>query len=78
MRRAEKAQAGAAHNQIQTLNLFDGIFTLNQDRPERIKAILPRFVNYVACHIMSASQKIFNYGKVILRIRTHVKTQTNA
>ena len=48
------------------------------DRPERIKAILPRFVNYVACHIISASRKIFNYGKVILRIRTHVKTQTNA
>lgn len=49
--RAEKAQAGAAHDQIQTLNLFNDIFELNKNRPERIKSLLPRFVNYVACHI---------------------------
>lgn len=49
--RAERAQAGAAHNQIQTLNLFNDLFELNQNKPERIKMLLPRFVNYVVCHV---------------------------
>jgi len=56
--RAEKAQAGAAHDQIQTLNLFNEIFTLNQNHPERIKAILPRFVNYVVCHMADKKKGI--------------------
>ena len=56
--RAEKAQAGAAHDQIQTLTLFNEIFLLNQNHPERIKAILPRFVNYVVCHIADKKKGI--------------------
>ena len=56
--RAEKAQAGAAHDQIQTLNLFNEILTLNENHPGRIKAILPRFVNYVVCHITDKKKGI--------------------
>ncbi|MCM8776235.1 MAG: hypothetical protein NC930_07820 [Candidatus Omnitrophica bacterium] len=56
--RPEKAQAGAAHDQIPTLNLFNEIFTLNQNHPERIKAILPRFVNYVVCHMTDKKKGI--------------------
>ena len=55
---AEKRQAGSAHDQIQTLNLFNDIFTLNQNHPERIKMILPRFVNYVVCHMADKKKGI--------------------
>jgi len=48
---AERALAGAAHDQIQTLNLFNDLFELNQNKPDRIKSLLPRFVNYVVCHV---------------------------
>lgn len=54
--RGEKAQAGTAHHQIQSLNLFGDLFRLNKNRPEKIKAILPRFVNFVVCH-MADKQK---------------------
>lgn len=56
--RAEKAQAGAAHEQIQTLHLFNDLFQLNQDKPERIRAILPRFVNFVVCHTFDKKRGI--------------------
>lgn len=56
--RAEKAQAGAAHHQIQSLHLFNDLFLLNKNRPERIKAILPRFVSYVVCHITDKKRGI--------------------
>lgn len=49
--RAEKAQAGAAHEQIQSLQLFNDIFLMNEKNPERIRSILPRFVRYVVIHI---------------------------
>lgn len=56
--RAEKSQAGEARDQIQTLSLFNDLFLLNQDEPERIKAILPRFVNYIVCHITDKKKGI--------------------
>lgn len=56
--RAEKAQAGAAHEQIQTLHLFNDLFHLNQKKPERIRAILPRFVNFVVCHVLDKKRGI--------------------
>ena len=56
--RAEKAQAGAAHDQIQTLELFDDLYQLNRDHPERIKAILPRFVCYIVCHFTDKKKGI--------------------
>lgn len=56
--RAEKVQAGAAHEQIQTLNLFNDLYQLNQDKPERIKMFLPRFINYVVCHMIDKKKGI--------------------
>lgn len=63
--RAEKAQAGAAHDQIQTLNLFNDLFELNQDKPQRIKLLLPRFVNYVICHVTDKKKGV---GRIDLSI----------
>ena len=56
--RAEKAQASAAHQQIQSLNLFSDLFRLNKDHPEKIKMILPRFVNFVVCHLTDKKKGI--------------------
>lgn len=56
--RAEKAQAGAAHEQIQSLLLFNDIFLMNEKNLERIKSILPRFVRYVVIHITDKKKGI--------------------
>ncbi len=56
--RAEKTQAGAAHEQIQSLQLFNDIFLMSERNPERIKSILPRFVRYVVIHITDKKKGI--------------------
>jgi hypothetical protein len=43
---AESCQVLSAQEQVRTLSLFKELIELNQDRPERIKAMLPRFVDY--------------------------------
>ena len=43
---AEDCQILSAHEQIRTLGLFNQLIELNQNHPERIKAMLPRFMNY--------------------------------
>lgn len=44
---AEECQVLDAQEQIRTLGLFRELIDLNQDYPERIKTMLPRFVDYV-------------------------------
>ena len=39
-----------AEEQIETLALFDDSVRLYEERPERIKAIIPKFVNFVVWH----------------------------
>jgi DNA invertase Pin-like site-specific DNA recombinase len=44
---AEECQILDAHEQVRTLSLFRELVDLNEDHPERIKAMLPRFMDYV-------------------------------
>ncbi len=44
---AEECQVLDAQEQIRTLGLFKELIDLNQDHPERIKTMLPRFIDYV-------------------------------
>ncbi len=43
---AETCQILSAQEQVRTLSLFNELIDLNKDHPERIKAMLPRFVDY--------------------------------
>jgi site-specific DNA recombinase len=43
---AESCQILSAQEQVRTLSLFNELIDLNKDHPERIKAMLPRFVDY--------------------------------
>ena len=55
---AEKRQAGSAHEQIQTLHLFNDLYAMNQDHPERLKILMPRFIKYVLCHFTDKEKGI--------------------
>src|SRR5258706_10631311 len=44
---AEECQVLDAQEQIRTLGVFKELIDLNQNHPERIKAMLPRFIDYV-------------------------------
>ena len=44
---AEECQVLDAQEQVRTLSLFRQLIDLNQGHPERIKAMLPRFIDYV-------------------------------
>ncbi len=55
---AERAQAGAAHDQIQTLQLFGDFCRLYKGKPDKIKMLLPRFISYVVCHIIDKKKGI--------------------
>jgi len=55
---AEKRQAGSAHEQIQTLHLFNDLYAMNQDNPERLKMLMPRFIKYVICHFTDRQKGI--------------------
>ncbi len=44
---AERTQTIAVDDQVQTLALFDDLMRRNKSQPERLKALLPRFVDYV-------------------------------
>jgi hypothetical protein len=44
---AEQCQVLDAQEQIRTLGVFKELIDLNQDHPERIKTMLPRFIDYV-------------------------------
>lgn len=43
---AESCQILSAQEQIRTVSLFNELVELNREHPERIKAMLPRFVDY--------------------------------
>lgn len=43
---AESCQILSAQEQVRTLSLFKELIDLNKDHPERIKAMLPRFIDY--------------------------------
>jgi membrane-bound lytic murein transglycosylase len=47
---AEQNQEIAAKDQVQTLTVFNDFVTKSEEHPERIKALLPRFVDYVVFH----------------------------
>jgi len=47
---AELTQEIAVQDQIRALALFDRLVKENEDQPERIKSLLPRFVDYVIWH----------------------------
>ena len=47
---AEQTQEIVAADQIKALTLFNQIVKANEDKPDRIKAIIPRFVDYVILH----------------------------
>lgn len=55
---AEKRQAGSAHDQIQTLHLFNDLYAMNQDNTERLKMLMPRFIKYVICHFTDRQKGI--------------------
>jgi site-specific DNA recombinase len=55
---AEKIQAGTAHDQIKTLQLFEDFYVMNQDNKERIQEILPRLINSVICSITDKKRGI--------------------
>ena len=55
---AERSQAGAAHDQIQTLQLFSSFCQLYKAKPDKIKMLLPRFISYVVCHIIDKKKGI--------------------
>ena len=44
---AEGAQEIVVQDQVRTLQLFDQLVERNEDRPERLKSLLPRFIDYV-------------------------------
>lgn len=44
---AESEQEIVVRDQIKTLKLFDHLVRQNEDKPERIKSLLPRFIDYV-------------------------------
>ncbi|MBI4566275.1 MAG: recombinase family protein [Planctomycetes bacterium] len=44
---AEECQILNAQDQIKTLSLFKELVELNEEHPERIRAMLPRFIDYV-------------------------------
>jgi hypothetical protein len=46
----ERHNMTTAQEQIQTLALFDDLVRLYGDRPERIKNLIPKFVNFVVWH----------------------------
>ena len=48
--RAEETQEIVAADQIKALSLFEQIVRANEDKPDRIKALLPRFIDYVVLH----------------------------
>ncbi len=47
---AEQTQEIAVQDQVRTLGLFDRLLRVNEGQPERLKSLLPRFVNYVLWH----------------------------
>ncbi len=47
---AEKTEEVAAAEQIKTLAHFQEIVSTNSEKPDRLKALLPRFVDYVVWH----------------------------
>ena len=47
---AEQTQEIAVQDQIQTLALFDRLVRENEDKPDRLKNLLPRFIDYVVWH----------------------------
>ena len=47
---AEQNQEIAAKDQVQTLAVFNDLVTNSEEHPERIKALIPRFVDYVVFH----------------------------
>jgi len=47
---AEQTQEIVAADQIRALTHFNQIVKANEDKPDRIKAIIPRFVDYVILH----------------------------
>lgn len=46
----EETQEIVAADQVQTLALFHDLVKANEDRPDAIKALLPRFIDYVVWH----------------------------
>ena len=48
--RGHLRQVSTAHEQIQMLAMFGNLVKLHEGNPERIKAIIPKFVNYVVWH----------------------------
>ncbi len=44
---AEQSVEISVKDQIQSLNLFQDLIKKNEDKPDRIKALLPRFMDYV-------------------------------
>jgi site-specific DNA recombinase len=47
---AESTQAVAGRDQVQTLQFFRELVEKNEDHPETLKALLPRFIDYVVWH----------------------------
>lgn len=47
---AEASQDVAGRDQIQTLRFFQELVEKNEDHPEALKALLPRFIDYVVWH----------------------------
>ncbi len=60
---SEKRLAVQAKEQIQTLHLFNDIFLLNKNVPDRLKAIFPRFIKYVICEMSDREKGI---GKIVV------------
>jgi hypothetical protein len=44
---AETSQEIIVQDQVETLKTFDQLVQQNEDRPERLKSLLPRFIDYV-------------------------------
>lgn len=44
---AEGAQEIVAQDQVRTLQLFEQLVKRNEDRPDRLKSLIPRFIDYV-------------------------------
>lgn len=47
---AEQGHVVAVEDQVQTLSLFNNLIEKNEGKPERIKALVPRFIDYVVWH----------------------------
>ncbi len=47
---AEQTQEIAVQDQVHTLALFDQLVRENEDQPERLKSLLPRFINTIVWH----------------------------